>query len=229
MNIVGIIPARGGSKRLPGKNIKLLAGKPLIAHTIETAKKSKYINKIILSTEDEKIAEIAKQFGAEIIKRPQELAQDTTKTAPVLLHAVDELEKSGYFPDIVVLLQATCPNKPVELIDEIIEKLINSDNDSVFSAFPICCTMAMWKKQFDGKMQALYDYHTRPRWQNAAEECEMLYGETGAVYAIKIDAFKKCKDFIGENPDIVTTDVKLIDIDTQADFDAAEKLMMQNK
>src|SRR5699024_5746070 len=107
MNIVGIIPARGGSKRLPGKNIKLLAGKPLIAHTIETAKKSKYINKIILSTEDEKIAEIAKQFGAEIIKRPQELAQHTTKTAPVLLHAVEELEKTGYFPDIVVLLQAT--------------------------------------------------------------------------------------------------------------------------
>ena len=155
MNIVGIIPARGGSKRLPGKNIKLLAGKPLIAHTIETAQKSKYINKIILSTEDEKIAEIARQFGAEVINRPQELAQDTTKTAPVLLHAVDELEKSGYFPDIVVLLQATCANKPVELIDEIIENLINSDNDSVLSASTIFCTMAMWRKHFVRTLQAL--------------------------------------------------------------------------
>lgn len=229
MNIVGIIPARGGSKRLPRKNIKLLAGKPLIAHTIDTAKQSKYINKIILSTEDDEIAKIAEQFGAEVIKRPIELAQDTTKTAPVLLHVVDELEKLGYFPDIVILLQATCPNKPVELIDEIIEKLINSDNDSVFSAFPKCCSMAMWKKQFNGKMQPLYDYHTRPRWQNAAKECETLYGETGAVYAIKINAFKKYKDFIGENPDIVTTNVKLIDIDTQEDFDTAEKLMTQNK
>lgn len=225
MNIVGIIPARGGSKRLPRKNIKLLAGKPLIAHTIDTAKKSKYINKLVVSTEDEEIASVAEKFGADVIQRPAELAQDTTKTAPVLLHVVEELEKKGYKPDVVVLLQATCPNKPVEMIDEIIEKLLNSDNDSVFSAKEICCSMALWQKHRDGKTEALYDYHTRPRWQNAVEECATIYGETGAVYAIKIDAFKKSKDFIGENADIVVCSVPLIDIDTQEDFDAAEKLL----
>lgn len=227
MNIVGIIPARGGSKRLPRKNIKLLAGKPLIAYTIETALKSKYINKVVVSTEDAEIAEVSEKFGAEVIERPEELAQDTTKTAPVLVQVVEELEKNGYKPDIVVLLQATCPNKPVELIDGVIEKLINSSNDSVFNAFAMRCSMAMWNKDTNGKVHALYDYHTRPRWQNAAEECGTVYGETGAVYAIKIDAFKKHKDFIGENPDVFTFDVELVDIDTLSDFERAQKLMEQ--
>ena len=93
MNILGIIPARGGSKRTPGKNIKPLAGKPLIAYTIEAGLKSSFINRLVVSTEDPAIAEVAGQFGAEVVPRPAELAQDTTKTAPVLMQVVEELEK----------------------------------------------------------------------------------------------------------------------------------------
>jgi CMP-N-acetylneuraminic acid synthetase len=225
MNIVGIIPARGGSKRLPRKNVKLLAGKPLIALSIEAGLQSKYIDKVVISTEDKEIADIAQSFGAEVIARPHELAQDETKTAPVLLHVVEELEKKGYKPDIVVLLQATCPNKTPELIDSVIEKLINSNNDSVFTARQFCYSMALWRKDHSGKLDALYDYHLRPRWQDASKLCEVIYGENGAVYAIKADAFKKCSDFIGENPDIVLSP-PLIDIDTQEDFDEAERLLL---
>ena len=96
MEILAIIPARGGSKGIPGKNIKQIAGKPLLAHTIEAALNSKYTTRTIVSTEDVKIKDIALSFGAEVLIRPSELAQDETKTAPVLLHVVNELEKQNY-------------------------------------------------------------------------------------------------------------------------------------
>lgn len=98
MEILAIIPARGGSKGIPGKNIKPLAGKPLIAHTIEASLKSKYITKTVVSTEDSRIKTVALDFGAEVVDRPAELAQDETKTAPVLLQVLEELEKTGYKP-----------------------------------------------------------------------------------------------------------------------------------
>ena len=118
--VLAIIPARGGSKRLPKKNIKLLDGKPLIAHTIDFAINSQVINKVILSTESEEIAAIAKKYGADVLMRPDELAQDTTKTAPVMLHVVEELEKQGYVPDIVILLQPTCPVREKYLSENVL-------------------------------------------------------------------------------------------------------------
>lgn len=224
MNIVGIILARGGSKRLPRKNVKLLCGKPLIAHTIETALASKYINKVVLSTEDAEIKEVAKAFGADVIDRPVELAQDDTRSAPCFVHAVEELEKQGCKADIAILLQPTSPNKTPQMIDEVVEKLINSDKDSVFSGEMTCYTMALWKKCHDGKTVGLYDYHLRPRWQEVHVN-EQIWGENGAIYAIKYDALIKHQDFIGENPDIVSTP-GVIDIDTEEDFIAVEKLML---
>jgi CMP-N,N'-diacetyllegionaminic acid synthase len=225
MKVIAIIPARGGSKRLPRKNIKMLGGKPLIAYTIESALKSKYIHRVIVSTEDYEIASVARKFGAEVIDRPAELAQDTTKTPPVMLHAVEDLEKKGYTPDIIVLLQCTAPLRDEKLIDAGIEKLINSDNDSVFTGQPRFRTMALWKKNHNGTMNALYDYHLRPRWQDVHLN-EMIYGEDGAFYAIKIEAFKKHRDFIGENPDIMEVPYN-IDIDTEEDFEEIEKILKE--
>ncbi|MDD3149244.1 MAG: acylneuraminate cytidylyltransferase family protein [Candidatus Gastranaerophilales bacterium] len=166
MKILGIIPARGGSKGIPRKNIRLLAGKPLIAYTIEASLKSKYIDRTILSTEDAEIKEIAQKFGAEVMDRPFELAQDETKTAPVLTDIVNKLEHTGYSPDIVVLLQPTCPLRDENVIDAAIEKLINADNDSIFTCSAYSLTHALWKKELDGTMSCLYDYHLRPRRQD---------------------------------------------------------------
>lgn len=223
MNILTVILARGGSKRLPRKNVKLFLGKPLVAHSIEVAKNSKYVNKIVVSTEDPEIKQISIDYGAEIIDRPIELAQDTTKSAPCVVHAVDTLEKQGYKPDIVILLQPTTPTKTTKMLDDVIEKLLNSTNDSVFTGHKHCYTMALWKKCHSGKVIGLYDYHLRPRWQDV-EQNEEIWAENGAIYAIKIDALKKYQDFIGENPDILAVD-GIVDIDTEEDFHIAEKIM----
>ena len=119
--VLAIIPARGGSKGVPRKNIRNLAGKPLIAWTIKEGKKSKYIDRLILSSEDSEIIEIAKAYGCDVpFVRPEELAKDNTSGVEPVLHAVSKLE--GY--DIVVLLQPTSPLRTVTDIDKCIEKCI---------------------------------------------------------------------------------------------------------
>ncbi|OGI21622.1 MAG: hypothetical protein A2287_08665 [Candidatus Melainabacteria bacterium RIFOXYA12_FULL_32_12] len=228
MKILGIIPARGGSKGVPRKNIKLLAGKPLIAYTIEAALKSRYIDKVIVSTEDDEIARVAKEFGAETIKRPEELAQDVTKTAPVIVHTVTELEHNGYSPDIIVLLQPTCPLRDENVIDAALEKLINSNKDSIFTGFVVSQAMPFWKQNPDGSLTALYDYHLRPRRQEEHLR-GTIYCENGALYAITREAFMETGDFLGNNAGIFVADSQImpqIDIDTLEDFESAEKIIL---
>lgn len=225
MEILAIIPARGGSKGIPGKNIKELAGKPLIAYTIEASLKSKYITRTILSTEDERIKDIALKYGAEVIDRPIELAQDETMTAPVMVHAVNQLKEQGYEPDIVVLLQATCPLRTEKEIDEALELYFNSDCDSVFAAMKTGISHSLWKELHDGSYEALYDYRTRPRRQDLHRHYN-LYVETGSIYIIRTDIFHKVEDFIGENPKIYVQP-QSIDIDTIEDFAIAESKLLQ--
>ena len=118
MNIVGIIPARGGSKRIPKKNIKLLKNKPLIGYTIIEAKKSKFLNSVYVSTEDEKISRISKKFGIDIIKRPKKFAKDTTQGYVPIQHAIKYLEsKHNEIIDVIVVLQPTSPLRKAIDID----------------------------------------------------------------------------------------------------------------
>lgn len=123
MKIIAIIPARGGSKGVPGKNVKKLAGKPLIAWTIEAAKAVPEISRVIVNTDDEEIAKVAKKYGAEIFERPKELAEDLTLDLPVFEHHLNELKKSGELPDIVVDLRATAPLRQSHRIQEGIDLL----------------------------------------------------------------------------------------------------------
>lgn len=134
-NILGITLARGGSKSVPHKNIREIAGTPLIAYTITEALKSKYLTDYIVSTDDTKIAEVSKQYGAEIpFLRPAEYATDTASSASALQHAVDEMEKlRGYKYDYVIELMATNPLKTVEDVDNCIELLVSSESDSVIA------------------------------------------------------------------------------------------------
>lgn len=233
MEILAIIPARGGSKSIKRKNIKPIMGKPMVYYSIEACFKSKYITRTVISTEDAEIKEICQAFGAEVIDRPMELAQDVTKTAPVMLQVADELEKQGYKPDYVVLIQPTSPFRTAEFIDEAFDfmfaKMQNvksgeiSNCDSCFSGFDFGNTHGKWKELHDGKLEGLYDYRERPRRQE--EECHYkLFCENGAFYAVKYDVFKKVKDFVGENPCIYLTDVRF-DVDEPSDFELAEKIM----
>lgn len=226
MEVLSIIPVRGGSKGIPGKNIKLLAGKPLVAYTIEASLKSKYITRTVVSTEDTKIKSVSESFGAEVIDRPAKLAQDETKTAPVMLHVLDALEKQGYNPDVTILLQATCPLRDEQQIDEAFELYMKSDCDSVFAAFQAGTTHARWRKSpFTGEYECLYDYRNRPRRQDK-ELHYPLFVESGAIYIVKTSVMKEVKDFIGYKPEIYLQK-NPIDIDTIADFERAEKFILE--
>lgn len=131
-NVVAIIPARGGSKGIPKKNIIPLAGKPMISYSIETALKSKYIDKLFVSSDDNEILQIARENGAETIKRPEELAQDNTPDLPVFQHAIKYLiEKQNYKPDIIINLRPTCPLRNVNDIDNSVKKMLDTDCDAV--------------------------------------------------------------------------------------------------
>ena len=122
MNVLAIIPARGGSKGIPRKNLELLHGKPLVVHAIDTAIKSSSVTRTVLSTDDDEIAQTGLEAGAEVIKRPENLANDTAPTIPVLQHVVDTLKAEGWKADIIVLLEPTSPFRTPEIVDKIISK-----------------------------------------------------------------------------------------------------------
>lgn len=231
MEVLAIIPVRGGSKGIPGKNIKLLAGRPLVAYTIDAAKNSKYVTRTVVSTEDSKIKDTAISCGAEVIDRPSELAKDETKTAPVLLHVLEELEKQNYIPDVVILLQATCPLRDEKELDEAFELFLNNvENgcDSVFAGIRLGITHSKWRQDpDDGHYECLYDYRNRPRRQDTDRHYPMLC-ETGATYIIKTDVMKEVKDFIGKKP-LVYFDGLCVDIDTVEDFEKAGAIIEQKR
>lgn len=225
MEILAIIPARGGSKSIPRKNLKPILGKPMVYYSIEACYKSKYITRYVVSTEDAEIKEVCQAFGAEVIDRPMELACDEAKTAPVILQVADVLEKQGYKPDYVVLIQPTSPFRTAEFIDEAFDFMFaHKECDSCFSGFDLGVTHSKWRELHNGKLEAIYDYRTRPRRQDVDEHYKM-YTENGAFYALKYDVFKKVKDFIGENPCIYLSEF-CFDIDEPSDFELAENMII---
>ncbi len=130
--VLVIIPARGGSKGIPRKNIRLLAGYPLIAYSIEIARQSKLVTRIIVSTDDDEIASIAKFYGAEVLKRPLDLSGDHASTASAAKHCLEDQQSKGFYFDVFVTLQPTNPLRPKELFSEAV-KLWDNDCDSVIS------------------------------------------------------------------------------------------------
>ncbi|HEX2639627.1 MAG TPA: acylneuraminate cytidylyltransferase family protein, partial [Pyrinomonadaceae bacterium] len=138
MRTLGIIPARGGSKGVPRKNIKLLCGKPLLAYTAESALAAKRLTRVILTTEDPEIAAVGEKLGLDIpFMRPADLAHDNTPTLPVVVHAVETLEQMGETYDAVCLLQPTNPLRRPEEIDGCIDLLVRTGADSVFTVLRV--------------------------------------------------------------------------------------------
>ena len=227
-NIVGIIPARGGSKRLPLKNIKELAGKPLITYTIEEALKSKTLDRIIVSTDHDEIARISKEWGAEVpFKRPAHLALDTTHAPPIIRHTVKYLEETeDYVVDIVVILPPTSPLRKSEHIEEAIKKILKTDVDSVMSVceavFP---PWWMVKLKENGLLEPFIkseiDYFCLE-----SQELPKVYQPNGAIYVTKSDVLFEQGVIIGKrNAPIFMDDESSLDIDTLTDFKLAELIM----
>lgn len=220
---LAIIPARAGSKGVTNKNIRLLAGKPLLAWSIEQALSSLKIDKVIVSTDCEKIASIAKSYGAETpFLRPVEFSTDTASTEVVLEHAIDYLKISeAYIPKAIVLLQPTCPVRARGAIDRAIEQFEREEADSLLSACEI--HPFLWKREKETK--AHYDFKNRPRRQEL-KESEKIYEENGSIYITKTTLFQNEKNRLGGKISIFEmSSLESYDIDTEQDLTLVDTLM----
>lgn len=180
--VLAVVPARGGSKRLPRKNILPLGGKPLIVHTLDVARQTSLVDRIVVSTEDDEIARIASAHGGEVLfKRPGELARDETLIFPILVHAVDWLRRyEGYEPDYVLLLQPTSPFRTVEDIENSVRMALDRQADAVVSVGPVH-QHPHWMKLVaeDGR---LIDFW--PNMPFRRQELRELYALNGAIYLV---------------------------------------------
>lgn len=234
MKILGIIGARGGSKSIPGKNIKMIAGKPLIAWTIEEAKKSKLLTRVIVSTDDEEIARVAREFGVEVpFLRPKELAEDLSTDVDFLLHALDWLkDNEGYEPEIVVRLPPTSPLRTAENINEGIQKLLNnSEADSVRPIIEVPKhPYKFWKISVDGKWLEqflLREFTGFDEPQNLPRQLfPRVYMHTGAMDVVRVKTLREQKSTSGEKiAYFFMKPEESINIDSLADFKYAEFLL----
>ena len=230
MKILAIIPARGGSKGVPGKNIKLLNGKSLLAYTAEIALQSKLLTEVIVSTEDEKIAAVAESMGIKIpFERPIELAQDDTPTIDVIIHALQWYEKQTIFFDAVCLLQVTSPFRTVAFLDKAIEKFIASGCDSLVSVQKVPHEYnPHWAFEVngDGNLKiATGEDHIISRRQ----ELPTAYHRDGSIYITKTEALLAAHSLYGKSTAFIESDPEFyVNIDTMEDWEKAEK-MIQNR
>lgn len=181
-DILGIIPARGGSKGIPGKNLRLLGGHPFIVHSIVQAQDTPAIGRVVVSTDDGEIARVSEGWGAHVVHRPAPLSGDTASSESALLHALDFLWRhEGYRPQLVVFLQATSPLRQRGDIQGAIETFCETDADSLFSAGPLHGFLWHRYAQGDELVSFSYDYRRRPRRQDGAEPLV----ENGSIYVMR--------------------------------------------
>ncbi len=227
-NVIALIPARGQSKGLSHKNIRPLGGKPLIAYAIDAAKNCSTINRIIISTDDNQIAKIARKYGAETpFQRPKILSGDLMPTEPVLKHAVEWLEKNeNYHPDIVVFLQATDQFRKKGLVEKVVKKLLqHKELDSAFIATPT--HKNFWRKKDKNWVRLASNIpYGGPR-----QTRELIYREdTGLACATRAHFIKQGRR-IGDKVEILYNDPKapFIDIHNEFDLWLAERILQKLK
>jgi N-acylneuraminate cytidylyltransferase/CMP-N,N'-diacetyllegionaminic acid synthase len=221
--MIAIIPARGGSKGLPGKNIRNLNGKPLIAYTIEAALKSKYITRVILSTDDLEIANVARQYGAEVpFLRPSHLAADTAKAIDAYKYTYERLEKEENIEiSEFVILQPTSPFRTAKYIDEAIDLYFDRKADSVISYCPEHHPI-IWHKYITeaGKIESIYEGTIRNR-----QEEKPTYFPNGAIYIFKRKIIEQGLYYTDNSFAYIMNRKDSIDIDSIDDFEYAEFLL----
>lgn len=222
---LAIIPARGGSKRLPRKNVLDLNGKPLIAWSIEAGVKSSYINKVLVSSDDSEILEISKQYGAETIIRPDELASDTATTFDAIKHSIENSEPYDY----VVLLQPTSPLRDTKQINEAIDLLIEKNADAIVSV----CEMdhsPLWSNTLDDSL-SMQGFLKNEVLNKRSQDLETYYRLNGAIYICKTEKLLEEESFfLKENIFAYVMDRESsIDIDEEIDFRIAETIYFKEK
>ncbi len=223
-NFLAVIPARGGSKRLPGKNILDLCGKPIIAWSIEAGLNSSYIDKVVVSSDDDDILDTAKRFKAEIIKRPKQLASDTASSFDVVKHAIDNLESYDY----VVLLQPTSPLRNNQHIDKAIEFLEEKNADSIISVCEVNHS-PLWSNTLQDDC-SMNNFIKEEVINKRSQDLEKYYRLNGAIYICEISKFLKEREFfLGENVyAFIMNREHSIDIDEKIDLEFARILASNN-
>ncbi|MCK4781628.1 acylneuraminate cytidylyltransferase family protein [Candidatus Parcubacteria bacterium] len=229
--IIAIIPARGGSKGLSRKNIRIIAEKPLIAWTIESAKKSKYLDRIVVSTEDKEIAEVSEKYGVEVIKRPAELARDNSPTFDAVMHVIDYFQSKGEVFDIVVILEATSPLRDSEDIDKCIEILYSNEKARAIvsiakleSSHPEF-NVVLNKERFIKKINGTSNFRTLRR-----QELQDIFFFDGTIYISYIDTYKQKRTIYHElTLGYIVPKYKSLEVDDIYDFISIEALIKAKK
>lgn len=229
--ILAIIPARGGSKKIPRKNIRLLAGKPLIAWTIELALKSKCISRVLVSTEDAEIADISKKYDAEVpFLRPTELANDEISDLPVCQHALTWLaEHETYHPETIVWLRPTCPLRRIQDIDSAVNKLNTSGADCVRSV-SIVKEHPYWMKLLEqDRLKPLIEGKDETTYYQR-QLLPPVYHLNGVVDVVRAEnVIEQGRLFAGDMRAYVMPPEFSLDIDTERDFMLAEVIIKRQE
>ncbi len=226
MRILAIIPARGGSKGVPGKNIKLLNGKPLLAYTSEVALQSQYLSEVILSSDNSAIIDVAKKLNINTpFIRPSELAQDQTPTIDVIVHALKWFENQNIFFDAVCLLQVTSPFRTVAFLDHAIEKFIKSGSDSLVS---------VQKVPHEYNPHWTFEVNEKGNLKIATGEEQIIsrrqelpdtYHRDGSIYITKTEVLLNQHSLYGESIAFIESSPEYyVNIDTLEDWEKAEEM-----
>jgi YrbI family 3-deoxy-D-manno-octulosonate 8-phosphate phosphatase len=219
-----VIPARGGSKGIPGKNLKRIAGQPLVAWTIQAAKRARHVQRVIVSTDDPAIAQVARAHGAEVVERPAELSNDTASSEAALLHALEHLEQTqDYRPELLVFLQCTSPLTEAGDIDGAVQELLDQKADSAVSVTRF--HYFLWRPLGGGGAEGI-NHDKRVRLRRQDREPEFL--ETGAVYVMRVSGFRASRHrFFGKTVLYETPAERVCEIDEPIDLQLAELRLRQ--
>lgn len=230
MKVLGIIPARGGSRRIPRKNIRLLAGKPLIAYTIEAALHSTSVERLIVSTDDKKIAKVAQKWGAEVsFLRPADLAKDDTPDQPVFLHALEWLkDNDDYQPEIVVNLRPTTPFKTPQIIDRVVQRIIDTGADMVRTMTlveGVHHPYWMYRLSEDGSVE-LFSGDIKLSKYYQRQLLPPVYRINGVVDAMKTHIIYEENILDNQNiKGVIISEKESMDVDTEFDFMLCECIL----
>lgn len=225
MKAIAIIPARGGSKGIPHKNLQRLADKPLVAHTIKQAQSAHTIGRVLVSTDDAKIGAVAQYYGAEVVWRPAEISGDTASSEAALLHTLATLQQNeGTLPDLIVFLQCTSPLTRAEDIDGTVHALLTEHADTALAATPF--HYFLWQQTENG--DAVGVNHDK-RVRLLRQQRTLQYRETGAVYVMRTEGFLQAKHrFFGKTALYVMPAERCLEIDDPFDLQMAEWLLQMH-
>lgn len=220
--ILAVIPARGGSKRIPRKNLIEINGKPLLAYTIELAKKVPELDAVVVSSDNDEILSVASSYGAETLRRPDEFALDNTQDEPVLIHAVHALEAKGHIFDYIVMLQCTLPLRKLETVRKVIATGVNGDFDTVSTCVE---DRSRYRRFRNGDWIPL-----DPNASRRSQEREPYYREADVCYIMKIKTLIDTGTIFGGKTEFVAVDeVENMDINTPFDLELVKCMMSKTQ